>query len=215
VLRQHASSLTVAIEPQARAAAKSSGASFTIKATKFHCNRRGTDTIFDPKPEYFFIFSSTAGTTSLTTNSTVFDNVDTGETRNFNSVDGNMWGLTGHPAPLPAGDIGILVTLVEHDSGDPAAVREGVAAAFAAVSGILIATGVAAWVGAVVAGVGGLVTWLTTFMEDDLVADVAVDFDGLVLAKQLTSVGASTPSEVRLTDGNDDVTLTIMATRVS
>jgi hypothetical protein len=215
VLRQHASSLTVAIEPQARAAAKSSVASFTIKATKFHCNRRGTDTIFDPKPEYFFIFSSTAGTTSLTTNSTVFDNVDTGETRNFNSVDGNMWGLTGHPAPLPAGDIGILVTLVEHDSGDPAAVREGVAAAFVAVSGILIATGVAAWVGAVVAGVGGLVSWLTTFMEDDLVADVTVDFDGLVLAKQLTSVGASTPSEVRLTDGNDDVTLTIMATRVS
>jgi hypothetical protein len=104
---------------------------------------------------------------------------------------------------------------MEHDSGDPEAVREGVAASFAAVSGILIATGVAAWVGAVVAGVGGLITWLTTFMDDDLVADATVDFDGAVLAKQLTSVGASTPSEVRLTDGNDDLTLTIMATRVS
>ena len=215
VLRQHASSLTVAIEPKARAAAKSSGAGFTIKATKFHCNHRGTDAVFDPKAEYYFIFSSTAGTTSLTTNSTVFDGVDTGDTRNFASVDGNMWGLTGHPAPLPVGDIGILVTAMEHDSGDPEAVREGVAAAFAAVSGVLIATGVAAWVGAVVAGVGGLITWLTTFMEDDLVADATVDFDGAVLAKQLTSVGASTPSEVRLTDGNDDLTVTIMATRVS
>ncbi|HEY7103345.1 MAG TPA: hypothetical protein VH573_17045 [Mycobacteriales bacterium] len=216
VLRKHASSLTVAIEPQARAAAaKSAASNFTIKATKFHCNHRGTDSVFDPKAEYYFIFSSTAGTTSLTTNSTVFDSVDTGDTRNFSSVDGNMWGLTGHPAPLPVGDIGILVTAMEHDSGDPAAVREGVAASFAAVSGILIATGVAAWVGAVVAGVGGLITWLTTFMEDDLVADVTVDFDGSVLAKQLTSVGASTPSEVRLTDGNDDLTLTITASRVS
>jgi hypothetical protein len=91
VLRQHASSLTVAIEPQARAAAKSSGAGFTIKATKFHCNRRGTDSVFDPKAEYYFIFSSTAGTTSLTTDSAVFDSVDTGDTRNFNSTDGNMW----------------------------------------------------------------------------------------------------------------------------
>jgi hypothetical protein len=217
VLRQHASSLTVAIEPQARAtaAATSSTAGFTIKATKFRCNHRGTDAVFDPKAEYYFIFSSTAGTTSLTTRSTVFDSVDTGDTRNFNSIDGNMWGLTGHPAPLPVGDIGILVTVVEHDSGDPDAVREGVAAAFAAVAGILVATGVAAWVGAVVAGVGGMITWLTTFMNDDVVGDSAADFDGAVLAKQLTSVGASTPSEVRVTDGNDDVTVTITATKVS
>jgi hypothetical protein len=124
-------------------------------------------------------------------------------------------GLTGHPAPLPVGDIGILVTAVEHDNGDPKAVREGVAAAVAAASGILIATWVAAWAAAVVVAVGGVITWLTTFMEDDVFADATVSFDGAVLAKQLTSVGASTPSEVRLTDGNDDLTVTIMATRVS
>jgi hypothetical protein len=218
VLRKYASSLTVAIEPQARAraaAATASGAGFTIKATKFHCNHRGTDAILDPQAEYYYIFSSTAGGTSLTSKSMVFDSVDTGDTRNFGSVDGNMWGLTGHAAPLPVGDIGILVTAMEHDSGDPEAVRQGVAAAFAAVSGVLIATGVAAWVGAVVAGVGGIITWLTTFMEDDLVAEATYDFDGLVLAKQLTSVGASTPSEIRLTDGNHDLTVTIVATRVS
>jgi uncharacterized membrane protein YphA (DoxX/SURF4 family) len=215
VLRKHASSLTVALEPQARASATSSASSFTIKATKFHCNHRGTDTILDPKPEYYFIFTSTAGTTTLTTKSTVFNNVDAGETHNFSSVDGNMWGLAGHPAPLTSGEIGVLVTLFDHDSGDPEAVREGVAAAVTAASGILLATGVAAWAGAVVLAVGGVVTWLTTFMNDDYIGDVTVDFDGLVLGKQLTSVGASTPSEVRLTDGDDDVTLTITATRVS
>ena len=170
MLRKHASSLTVAIEPPARAAATSSTASFSIKASKFHCNHRGTDTVFDPKPEYYFIFTSTAGTTTLTTKSTVFNNVDTGETHNFSSVDGDMWGLTGHPAPLPTGDIGMLVTLFDHDSGDPEAVREGVAAAVAAASGILLATGFAAWGAAVVVAVGGVITWLTTFMNDDYIA---------------------------------------------
>jgi hypothetical protein len=215
VLRQHASSLTVAIEPQARAAAKSSAAGFTIKATKFHCNHRGTDSVFDPKAEYYYIFVSTAGTTTLTTKSTVFDNVDTGDTRNFNSTDGAMWGLTGHPAPLPVGDIGVNITAIEHDSGDPEAVREGVAAVVSGASAVLLASGVAAWGAAVVVAVGGVITWLTTFMDDDPVADASFNFDGAVLAKQLTSVGASTPSELRLTDGNDDLTVTIMATRVS
>lgn len=217
VLRQHASSLTVAIEPQARAAAKSSvaAANFTIKATKFHCNHRGTDSVFDPKAEYYFIFVSTAGSTTLTTKSTVFDNVDTGNTRTFSSADGNMWGLTGHPAPLPVGDIGVNITAIEHDSGDPEAVREGVAAVVTGASAVLLASGVAAWGAVVVGAVGGVITWLTTFMDDDPVADVSVSFDGTVLAKQLTSVGASTPSEVRLTDGNDDLTVTVTATRVS
>jgi hypothetical protein len=67
----------------------------------------------------------------------------------------------------------------------------------------------------VVVAVGGVVTWLTTFMEDDSVTDVTAEFDGVTLAKQLTSVGASTRTEWRLTDGNDDLTLTITATRVS
>jgi hypothetical protein len=215
VLRQHASSLTVAIEPGARAAAKTAAAGFTIKATKFHCNRRGTDAVFKPKCEYYFVFVTTAGTSTLTTKSMVFDDVDTGNTRTFGSTDGNLWGLAGHPEPLPVGDIGIQITLWEHDSGDPEAVREGVAAAVAGLSGVLIASGVAAWGAAVVAAVGGVITWLTTFMSDDYVAEAGYSFDGAVLAKQLTSVGSSTPSEVRLTDGNDDLTLTIVATRVS
>jgi uncharacterized membrane protein YphA (DoxX/SURF4 family) len=205
----------VAIEPAARAAAKISSAGITIKATKFHCNHRGTDAVFKPKCEYYFIFVTTAGGSTNTTRSTVFEDVDTGDTRIFNSTDGNMWGLAGLPAPLPVGDVVVKVFLWEHDNGDPDAVREGVAAVVAGLGGILLASGVAAWAGAVVVAVGGVVTWLTTFMEDDSVTDVTAEFDGVTLAKQLTSVGASTRTEWRLTDGNDDLTLTITATRVS
>jgi hypothetical protein len=216
VLRQHASSLTVAVEPGARATAKSSAAStFSIKATKFRCNHRGTDSVFDPKCEYYFIFGSTTGTSALTTRSKIFENVDTGDTLTFPSVDGNMWGLNGHAEPLPTGEIGILVTVVEHDLGKVEDVQAGVAAAFATASTVLFLTGVAAWIGVVVAAVGGALGWLIGLSADDHVGDAAFAFDGALLAKQLASVGSSMPTERRITDGNDDLTVTITSTRVS
>lgn len=216
VLKQHASSMTVAVEPQARSTATSAATStFSIKATKFRCNHRGTDSVFDPKCEYYFIFGSTDGNTSVTTQSKVFNNVDSGDTLTFPSVDGNLWGQSGHAEPLPAGEIGVLVTVAEHDSGDPEQVRAGVAAAFAAASGILIAAGITAWIGAVVAGVGGLITWLIGFTADDIVGDTAFTFNGSLLAKQLSSVGSSIPTERRITDGNDDLTVTITSTHVA
>ncbi len=216
VLRQHASSLTVALEPGARAAARSSAAAtYSIKASKFRCNHRGTDSVFDPKCEYYFIFGSTAGTTSLTTRSKIFENVDTGDTLTFPSVDGNLWGLNGHAEPLPSSEIGILVSVAEHDLGDVQEIQAGVAAAFATASTVLLLTGVAAWAGVVLTAVGGVVAWLIGLSSDDHVGDTAFAFDGLLLAKQLASVGSSTPTERRITDGNDDLTITITSTRVS
>jgi hypothetical protein len=215
VLRRYASAATVAIEPNARAAAAAVAGTFKIKATKFRCNRRATDSVFDPKNEFYVIFGSLGSGTTITTQSQVFENVDTGETRNFSAIDGNIWGRNGAAEPLPAGEIGVLVSAWEHDSGDPAQVRSGVAAAFAAASGILVATGVAAWVGAVVAGVGGIVTWLVGFMDDDHIADQVFAFNTALLAKQLSTVGSSIPTERRFTDGNADYTITITSTHVS
>jgi hypothetical protein len=216
VLQQHASSLTVAVEPGARATAKSSAAStFSIKATKFRCNRRGTDSVFDPKCEYYFIFGSTAGTSSVTTRSKIFENVDNGDTLTFPAVDGNLWGLNGHAEPLPTGEIGILVSVVEHDLGDVKKVQEGVAAAFATASTVLVFSGVAAWAGVVLTAVGGVTAWLIGLSADDSVGDFAFAFDGSLLAKQLAAVGSSTPTERRVTNGSDDLTVTITSTHVS
>jgi hypothetical protein len=213
VLRKYASAATIAIEPNARAAAAAS--TFKIKATKFRCNHRATDSVFDPKNEIYVIFGSLGAGVTITTQSQIFENVDTGDTRNFSAVDGNIWGHNGAAEPLPAGEVGVLVSLWEHDSGDTTQVRAGVAAAFAAASGILVATGVAAWVGAVVAGVGGIVTWLVGFMNDDDIADQVFAFNTALLAKQLSAVGSSIPTERRFTDGNADYTITITSTHVS
>jgi hypothetical protein len=215
VLRRHASAATVAIEPNARAAAAAVAGTFKIKATKFRCNHRATDSVFDPKNEFYVIFGSLGSGVTITTQSQIFENVDSGDTRNFSALDGNIWGRNGAAEPLPAGEIGVLVSAWEHDSGDTTQVRAGVAAAFAAASGILAASGVAAWVGALVAGIGGMVTWLVGFMDDDHIADQVFAFNTALLAKQLSTVGSSIPTERRFTDGNADYTITITSTHVS
>jgi hypothetical protein len=215
VLRKYASAATIAIEPNARAAAAAAASTFKIKATKFRCNRRAGDSVFDPKNEFYVIFGSLGSGVTITTQSQIFENVDTGDTRNFPAIDGNIWGRNGAAEPLPAGEIGVLVSAWEHDSGDTTQIRAGVAAAFAAASGILVATGVAAWVGAVVAGVGGIVTWLVGFMDDDHIADQVFAFNTALLAKQLSAVGSSVLTERRFTDGNADYTITITSTHIS
>lgn len=215
--RQHASSLTVAVEPSARSAAAATAkvrtASYSIKATKFRCNHRASDSVFNPKAEYYFIFGSTTGSATLTTRSKIFEDVDDGQTCTFPSVDGLMRGMNGHAEPLPTGEIGLLVTAVEHDSGDITQIRKDVAAAFADASTILLVTGVSAWIGAVTTAVGGVVSFLIGPAADDGVGDTTFVFDGPVLAKQLSSVGSSMPTERRITNGADDLTITIMSTR--
>ena len=106
----------------------------------------------------------------------------------------------------------MLVSTWEHDEGSTEQVRAGVAAAFTAASLILTATGVAAWVGAVVAGVGGVVTWIVSLMADDHIGDTVFAFDTALLAKQLSAVGSSIPTERRITDGDADYTITITST---
>ena len=218
VLREHSSSTTVAIEGGAAASAAktATGSTFSVKATTFRCNHRGADSVFNPLEEFYFVFGTVyGGDQDFNSQSQVFENVDTGQTRTFPAVDGVLWGPNGVPEPLVPGEIGFLVSAWEHDSGDRGEIRDAVAAAFAATGVVLALSGVAAWVGAVVVGVGGVVNWLLGYMDDDHVGDTSFDFDGLTLAKQLSSVGSSFPTVRRITNAGDDLTVTIVASRVS
>jgi hypothetical protein len=96
-----------------------------------------------------------------------------------------------------------------------AAVRAGVSAAFAAASGILFTSGVAAWVGAAVAGVGTVVQWLVGFMNDDHLADSTIVFDGPLPAKQLPSAGSTMITQRRFADGDADYTINLTSTRIT
>jgi hypothetical protein len=210
-LREHASGALVAIEPSAAAPP----GRYTIKATRFRCIDRASDSIFGPSNEPYWVFGSTDGDKAKATRSSVFGDVDSGESRNFSATDGIMWGLNGAAQALPDGEVGALISLWEHDEGDPKKIQEGVAAAFAAAAAILIASGVAAWVGAVVAGVGAVVHWLLGFMDDDHIADQTFTVSGPVIAKQITTVGGSIDIVKRFADGDADYELTVKVTRAA
>lgn len=210
VLSEHASEGLIALE-----AAAAPPGRYTIKATKFRCNDRAGDSIFGPSNEPFWVFGSTDGDKAKATRSQVFGDVDSGESRNFSGTDGVLWGLNGAAQGLPEGEVGVLVSLWEHDEGNPEKIQKGVAAAFAGAAGILVATGVAAWVGAVVAAVGGVVHWLLGFLDDDHIADQVFTISGPLIAKQVTKVGASTELKRRFADGDADYELTVKITRVA
>ena len=157
VKERYGSTLVRAVvkNPQAQ---RSTG-QYTIKATQFLCNdETGPDWWGSDEP--YWIFGTVSGSTNVTRKTQIFSDVDTGESRGFTGIDGFIWGQGGTPADFPEGEIGTLISLWEHDSGDTEKVRAGVAAAFAAASAILAATGVAAWISALVTGVASVVAWL-------------------------------------------------------
>jgi hypothetical protein len=187
---------------------------YTIKAMRFRCNNEtGTDWWGSDEP--FWLFGSVGLGVAVTTRSQVFGDVDTGESRNFATSEGCIWGQNCLPQDFPDGEVGSLISLWEHDHGDPERIRAGVAAAFAAAAAILVATGVAAWVGAVVAGVGAVVAWLIGFLDDDHIADQTIVFTRQVLEDQLVKVGSVFNMSRRFTDGDGDYTLNITVRRAA
>jgi hypothetical protein len=211
VLQETGSGMLVALDPNLTP----SNSRYTIKATQFQCIDRQTDSVFGPSNEPYWIFGSLGDGTAVTTRSQIFGGVDNGETRNFAAIDGCIWGENCAGQVLPDGEIGSLVQLWEHDEGDAEQIRAGVAAAFAAAAGILAVSGVAAWVAAVVAGVGAVVQWLLEFMDDDHIADQTFVFTREVVQKQLPSVGQSFNVTRRFTDGDGDYMLTLKVEHVA
>jgi hypothetical protein len=187
---------------------------FSIKATSFHCtDETGTDWLGSDEP--YWIFGSIGGGVAVTTKSQVFGDVDSGDNRTFASNEGWMWGQQNAAAVLPEGDIGVLVSLWEHDDGDPTKIKAGVGAAFAVAGAVLTASGVAAWVGAVVAGVGAVVQWLLSYLDDDHIADQTFIFSRQTIVDQIGKAGQSFNLTRRFTDGDGDYTLTISVAHVA
>jgi hypothetical protein len=210
VMQAHGGAMLIATAPNTT----SPNSRYTIKATQFRCNdETGTDFLGSDEP--YWIFGSLGSGTAVTTRSRVFGDVDTGDTRPFNDNEGSIWGQNGQPQDFPEGEIGVLIQLWEHDNGNPERVRSTVAAAFAAAAGILGATGVAAWIGAVVAGVGAVVGWLIGFLDDDHIADQTFVFTRQVVEDRLKKAGQAFDMSRRFTDGDGDYSLTVRVSRVA
>jgi hypothetical protein len=209
VLQEHGGAMLVALAPNRTRP----NPRYTVKATSFKCNDRATDSIFGPSNEIYWIFGSLGSGTAITTRSRIFGDVDSGEGRNFGATEGCIWGQDCAAQDFPEGEIGSMIQLWEHDEGNVDKIQAGFAAAFAAAAGILAATGVASWVGAVVAGVGAVLQWLLGFLNDDHIADQTIVYTRQVVEDQLRKAGQSFNLVRRFTDGDGDFTLTITTTR--
>jgi hypothetical protein len=212
VVASHASELLRAVQPDAPGDVNEDP--FSIKATSFHCtDETGIDWTGSDEP--YWIFGSIGAGVAVTTKSSTFGDVDSGDTVSFAANEGWMWGQQGAPAPLPADDIGILVSLWEHDDGDPTKVKAAVAGAFAAAAGVLALSGAASWVGAVVAGVGAVVQWLLSYLDDDHIADQTFIFSRQTILDQIGKIGQSFAVTRQFTDGDGDYSLTITVAHVA
>jgi hypothetical protein len=208
VLSQYGSGLLRAVAP----ATTPPNPSYTIKATSFRCvDETGPDWWGSDEP--YWIFGSTAGGTASTARSRTFGDIDSGDSATFAPGEGCLWGTDCAPRDFPGGEIGAHIELWEHDYGDPTKIQAGVATAFAAVAGILTAAGITAWIGAVVAGVGAVIGWLLSFLDEDHIADWTYVFTRQVLEDRLTKVGQSFTVTPRFTDGDGDYILTVTVQR--
>jgi hypothetical protein len=208
VLSQYGSGLLRAVAP----ATTPPNPTYTIKATSFRCvDETGPDWWGADEP--YWIFGSTAGGTASTARSRTFSGIDSGDTATFGPAEGCLWGTDCAPHDFPGGEVGAHIELWEHDYGDPTKIQAGVAAAFAAAAGILTAAGVTAWIGAVVAGVGAVIGWLLSFLDEDHIADWTYVFTRQVLEDRLTKAGQSFTVTPRFTDGDGDYILTVTVQR--
>lgn len=211
VLKEHGGAMLIALAPNRTRP----NPRYTMKATSFRCNDRATDSIFGPANEIYWIVGSLGLGTAITTRSRIFGDVDAGEGRTCGATEGCIWGQDCAPQDFPEGEIGSMIQLWEHDEGNVDKIQAGVAAAFAAAAGILAATGVAAWVAAVVAGVGAVLQWLLGFLNDDHIADQTMVFTRQVVEDQLRKVEQAFDIVRRFADGDGDFTLSLKTTRVA
>src|SRR6266536_763538 len=179
VLQHHGAAMSVALAPNTTP----TNPKYTIKATQFRCNGE-TGNHFFGSDEPYWIFGSLGLGTAITTRSPVFGDVDSGETRDFAAEDGCIWGQNCAAQSFPEGEIGTLISLWEHDNGDPAKVQAAVKGAFAAAALILSTTGAGTSVAALVAGAGAAVHWLVGFTDDDHIADQTFVFTRQVVEDQ-------------------------------
>jgi len=213
VTRQHGGEFLRAVakdDPRSRDAASDP---FRIKATSFHCtDETGID--WPGSDEVYFVCASTAAGVSVSSRTHIFEDIDSGDNGTFGVNEGWLWGHNGTPQPLPEGEIGVLIQAWEHDDGDPDKVQAEVAAAFAVAAAVLTATGAAAWVGAVVAGVGAVVKWLLGFLDDDHIGDTTIVFTRQTILDQAGKVGQSFDVTRRLHDDDGDYTVTVTVAHV-
>ena len=147
-------------------------------------------------------------------NSHLFTDVDENDVFAFEPNEGCFWGMDCQPHTFPEGEIGAIVTLMEHDEGDMTDVANAWFTGVGGLTAVLGASGVAAWVAAVVAALGGFIGVLLEFMNDDHIADQNYTWDRKSINEVIDKHGGSYDVVSVLTDGDASYRLRTRVHRV-
>jgi hypothetical protein len=208
VHRAHGSNITRIFVP----ARNPPNPKYTIKAVRFKCKVESGIGIGSDEPYWLFATAHSNGA-RWSDSSKVWGDVDSGDIRVFPTNQGRIWGQDGLKQDIPAGEVASVVQLVEHDEGDVSDIQNGWNAAVVGVSGILLATGVAAWVAAVWAAVGGIVSWIIGMLDDDPIADATFSWTRQVIDDQVDKKPGSFDMHHTFTDSDAEYELRIRVTR--
>jgi len=160
---------------------------YNIKALDFRCLNPQKDWV-KPKNYIYWIFGNqkNKGEVEL---SHVFPGVDKNEAFSFSADEGHIWGENGLPqAFAQEGVVSGIAGCMERDKGDTTKLRKKLRAIFASATTILELSGVAAWIGAIVAAVGQLIDWFVGAWSDDLIAMHNVTFTREVIDEKFGSI---------------------------
>ena len=198
----HGSRVIVATSPKTVAPA----GLFTIKAPVFSCLEESSEA--SDSDEVYWLFGTTAQSTTFTSKSHVFNDVDKGNLYPLPANEGNIWGPLGEAHAFPDGDMGVLISCFEHDEGHPEEVRKTFAAAFAAAAFVT-----PSWIGTVIEAVGGAIDAFLGLLDDDHIADLAFVFNGQTV--QGLTKGGAIELGVVFTDADAKYLLTLRIARVA
>ena len=174
---------------------------FKVEAYKFYAaDESDIDTyyLWDPSDEPMFVFTSAIGSgASHTVRSKEYEDVDSGEWRDMNSLCLLASCATGFSSPTT-----LSVQLFEMDGGSPDSVREKVERGAQLVKwGSLALT-----LGSNSVEVpDSFVDYLTDLFGDDLMGSTTIRLDPRVFTPKLTTVGSWMTQKVRLSGGTGDL----------
>ncbi|HEY9295098.1 MAG TPA: hypothetical protein VIQ31_01760, partial [Phormidium sp.] len=162
---------------------------YNIKAVSFSCLKPQKDYL-KPKDSIYWIFGNqkNKGEVEL---SRVFQGVNQNETFSFSADEGLMWGENGLFQAYPnEGVVSGIASCMERDKGNVDKLRKKLRAIFGSATTILALSGVAAWIGAIVAAVGELIGWFVGWLSDDLIAMHSFTFTRKVIDENFGSIPA-------------------------
>ena len=190
---------------------------YRVKAVSFNA---GDESNFDGagSDEPYWIFNTVSNGAPVARRSTVFGDVDSGESRNFASTDGCIYGGCTGSAQAPHG-LGFSIQLWEKDLGHADQTLYDTAEAFQQAGPIIGLTGAPPWVGKTVEIMGSAMETILGWADDDLLGSRTYAMAPEYLISRLGKVGATFTDTQRYegatTSGGANYTMTLQVTRVS